>query len=214
MEKKQPAAYYALLMLTFVFTVLAVVTLLPNPQASKPNVLGYRSVCSFAPAASALCGLLAGVTCTIRNRFISRKTAGRRLAPLAVPIAAAAALLAVAVGFGVRFVRLQSRFEAVIEKTRPSGGPFTSLADGVRRATAAEGEVFATVEVKIVSGKAVGLRLIEGKNVDASLADRLFQAIIAAQSSSVDAISGATASSKVVLAAVAAAAQPGSAPAP
>jgi uncharacterized protein with FMN-binding domain len=207
MEQRQPGAYHAMLALTITLTVLGVVTFLPNPQASKPNVLGYRSVCSFAPAASALCGLLAGVTCTLRNRLVSRKAASRRYAPLFAPIGAAVVLVTVAAVFGIRFARVQSRFEAAIERTLPTGGAFTALADGVRRATAAEGDISATVEMSVAAGRVDKLRLIDGRNMEASLADRLFEAVIAAQSSSVDAVSGATASSRVLLDAIAAAAQ-------
>jgi uncharacterized protein with FMN-binding domain len=206
MEERQPAAYYALLGVTVVFTVLAVVTLLPSPGASKPNVLGYRSVCSFAPAASALCGLLAGVTCTIRNRMVSRRAASARYAPPFAPLAAAIVLLAVAAVFAVRFVKIQSRFVAVIEKTAKAASAFGPLADGVRSASASEGDISATVEVTVAAGRVEDLKVTSGKNVDAALAAQLFQEVITAQSSAVDAVSGATASSRVLLKAVAAAA--------
>ena len=214
MEERQPAAYHALLALTIALTVLTVVTLLPNPRASKPNVLGYRSVCSFAPAASALCGLLAGLTCTLRNRLVSRKAAGARYAPPIAPAAAAAVLMALAVVFGVRFGRAQSRFEAVIDRTLPPGAAFAALEDGVRRASAAEADIAATVEMRVVAGRVEELRLVEGRNVEPPLASRLFQAVISAQSTSVDAVSGATASSRVLLAAIAAAAAAGPETAP
>jgi len=206
MQEKQTAAYFALLGVTIAFTVLAIVTLLPNPDASKLNVLGYRSVCSFAPAASALCGLLAGITCTVRNRLVSRKAASARWAPPFAPLAAAVVLLAVAAVFAVRFVKVQSRFVAVIESASEAGGAFGSLADGTRGATASEGDISATVEVTIVDGRVEDLKLTAGKNVDASLSALLFQDVIDAQSTAVDAVSGATASSRVLLQAVSAAA--------
>ena len=215
MEQRQPAAYQAMLALTIAFSVLAVVTLLPNPRASKPNVLGYRSVCSFAPAASALCGLLAGITCTLRNRIVSRKAASSRYAPLFAPIGATVAFVIIAAVFGVRFARIQSRFEALLEQPPPVGGAFAALADGVRQASTAEGDISATVEMSVAAGRIDELRLIEGRNMDSALVARLFEAVLSAQSSSVDAVSGATASSRVLLAAIsAAAAQPGAAPAP
>ena len=77
MEKNESPVYWAMLALTLAFSVLAVVTLIPA-GASKPNVLGYRSVCSFAPTATALCGLLAGITCTLRNRMASRRASSIR----------------------------------------------------------------------------------------------------------------------------------------
>ena len=68
-EKKRKAAYGALLALSGVFAAGAVATLVPNPGASWPNVLGYKSLCTFAPIATALCALLAGATCTLRVRL-------------------------------------------------------------------------------------------------------------------------------------------------
>ncbi len=206
MEEKQPPAYIALLGLTLAFTVLAVVTLLPSPGASKPNVLGYRSVCSFAPAASALCGLAAGITCTLRNRLVSRKRASTRYAPPFAPAGVSLVLAVIAVVFGVRFARIQSRFVAVIERTPVAAGRLGALADGVHTATATEGDVSATVEMDVAGGKIADLRLVDAKNVEASLAAQLFEAVIAAQSTGVDAVSGATASSRVLLNAVAGAA--------
>lgn len=206
MEQRQPAAYHALLALSIALSLLAVVTLLPNPGAAKPNVLGYRSVCSFAPAASALCALLAGATCTLRNRLVSRKAASARYSPPFAPIGAAVALAAIAVVFGVRFGRVQSRFAAVLERVPAAGVEFTGLPDGLRRASASEGDIAATVEMRVAEGRVTELKLLDGRNVEASLATRLFEAVIAAQSGSVDAVSGATASSRVLLAAVAAAA--------
>ncbi len=210
MEEKQPPAYVALLALTIVLTILAVVTLLPSQGASKPNVLGYRSICSFAPSASALCGLAAGITCTLRNRFVSRRRGTARYAPPFAPIGVSLVLVVIAVVFGVRFARVQSRFVAVIEKSAPAAGSlpasFGSLADGVHTASAVEGDISATVEMDVLAGKINDLRLVDAKNVEASLAAQIFESVILAQSVSVDAVSGATASSMVLLNAVAAAA--------
>lgn len=44
--------YALLLTVTVLGTAGAVATLLPSAAASYPNILGYRSVCTFAPAAS------------------------------------------------------------------------------------------------------------------------------------------------------------------
>ena len=207
MEQKQSPAYIAMLALTIVFSVLAIVTLLPRAAASKPNVLGYRSVCSFAPAASALCALLAGITCTLRNRLVSRKAASARYAPPFAAVGVTLALGVIAIVFGIRFARVESRFRSVIESTPPVAGGFGVLADGIHTASASEGDIAATVEMEIVSGKINDLRLVDGRNVEASLAARIFEAVIVAQSTSVDAVSGATASSAVLLKAVAAAAE-------
>jgi uncharacterized protein with FMN-binding domain len=207
MTEKQPPAYIAMLALTVAFSILAVVTMLPSPGASKPNVLGYRSVCSFAPAASALCGLLAGITCTLRNRLASRLAASRRYAPLFAPLGVSIVLVVIAVVFGVSFGRVQARFVSVIGRTQVAGTAFGALADGTYAASLSEGEVSAAVELTVNAGRVDDIRLVEGKNVEASLAARIFEAVIASQSTQVDAVSGATASSQVLLRAVAAAAE-------
>jgi uncharacterized protein with FMN-binding domain len=166
-------------------------------------------VCSFAPAASALCGLLAGITCVIRARIVSKAASSARYRPFIIPIAVAVLLLGVAAIFGIRFGIAQSRFASIIARTDPVGntGMITGLADGTRSATFTDGEVSATVEVTVTSGTLASLRLVAGKNVDATLADTLFARVKAAGSTAVDAVSGATASSDVVLSAITAAAR-------
>jgi uncharacterized protein with FMN-binding domain len=202
MQKDESAAYYGMLGMSLVFSILAVVTMLPNPAAAKPNVLGYRSVCSFAPAASALCGLLAGVTCVFRNRQFSRSKASARYKPLIVPIGVAVLLLAVAAVFGIRFGLAQSRFGSIIAKTEVKAAPFTSLAEGTRSATFSEGDVSATVELTVTAGSIAELRLISGRNIDAALAEQIFTNVRKAGSVAVDAVSGATASRNVLLMAI------------
>jgi uncharacterized protein with FMN-binding domain len=208
MEKNESPAYWALLALSLAFSILALVTLFPNPAASKPNVLGYRSVCSFTPAATALCGLLAGVTCTLRNRIASRRASSMRYRPIFIPAGVGIILLVLAAIFGIRFGIAQSRFGTIIARTAaaPTTASAGVLADGTRSATLAEDEVSATVEVTVRSGKIESMRLVSGKNVDSALADTVFSRVHAAGSTAVDAVSGATASSNVLLKAIAAAA--------
>jgi uncharacterized protein with FMN-binding domain len=201
-SERQPPAYLLLIGLSLAFSVLAVVTMLPNPNASKPNVLGYRSVCTFAPAATALCGLLAGITCILRNRLVSVRRAATRFQPPFVAVIVLGALVALAAVFGARFGAAQARFGEVIAATAPAGTAFGSLADGTRRATVAEGEVSATVEVTVSGGAVTALRLVDAVNVEASVAETVFAAVRQEQSTTVDAVSGATASSNVLLKAI------------
>ena len=201
-SERQPPAYFLLIGLSLVFSVLAVVTMLPNPNASKPNVLGYRSVCTYAPAATAICGLLAGITCILRNRLVSARRATTRFQPPFVPIIVLGALIALAAVFGARFGAAQARFGEVIAASAPAGTSFGSIADGTRRATVEEGEVAATVEVTVSGGAVTELRLVNGRNVEAAVADGVFAAVRQAQSSAVDAVAGATASSNVLLKAI------------
>jgi uncharacterized protein with FMN-binding domain len=205
-QAHESKGYYGLLGLTIAFSILVVVTMLPNPGAAKPNVLGYRSVCSFAPAASALCGLLAGLTCTIRNRSFSANAASMKYRPLILPIAVGVLLLVLAVIFGVRFISAESRFGSVISRTEKRAGPFAALVDGTRSATFSEGEVSATVELAIAAGKIIRITLTDGKNVPGNVAATIFDEVKSKGSTAVDAVSGATASSNVVLKAIEAAA--------
>jgi uncharacterized protein with FMN-binding domain len=209
MEKNESPAYWALLALSLAFSILALVTLIPNTAASKPNVLGYRSVCSFAPAATALCGVLAGITCTLRNRLVSRRASSARYRPLFIPAGVGILLLVVAAVFGIRFGVAQSRFGTIIARTAAApaaDADVSAFVDGTRSATLTEGEVSATVEVTVKSGKIESMRLVSGKNVDSTLADAVFSRVKTAGSPAVDAVSGATASSNVLLKAITAAA--------
>jgi uncharacterized protein with FMN-binding domain len=204
MEKNESPVYWAMLALSLALSALALVTLLPNPAASKPNVLGYRSVCSFAPAATALCGVLAGITCTVRNRIFSRRASSMRYRPLFIPTGVGIILLVIAAVFGIRFGAAQSRFGTVIARTaQVPAAAAPVLADGTRNGTFREGEISAAVEVTVRSGRIHSMRLVSGQNVDAALAETIFSRVKAAGSTAVDAVSGATASSNVLLKAVA-----------
>ena len=206
MERDESGAYWALLGLTIAFTIAGIVTMIPNTAAPKPNVLGYRSVCSFAPAASALCGLLAGMTCTIRNRWVSRRASAKRFQPPILPVAIGILLLTLAAVFGIRFGVAQARFGDVIARTGHAAGTLSGIADGTGSATIAEGDVSATVELSVKGGAIEALRLTAGRNVDAALADEIFTRVKKAGAVQVDAVSGATAASEVLLKAIAAAA--------
>jgi uncharacterized protein with FMN-binding domain len=202
MQKNETPLYWGMLGLSLAFSILAVITLLPNPAASKPNVLGYFSVCSFAPAATALCGLLAGITCTLRNRVASAGAASQRYRPFIVPGAVGVLLIALALIFGVRFGNAQARFGTIIAKTRAESGAGLAAAtvvDGTHSATVSEGEVSATVEVTVSAGQIQSMRLTAGKNVGKALAAEIFSRIRKAATTDVDAVSGATASSNVLL---------------
>ena len=44
-------------------------TLIPWAQASEANVIGYRSLCSFAPFSTLICMMGANVLLTLRKRL-------------------------------------------------------------------------------------------------------------------------------------------------
>jgi hypothetical protein len=89
-------SYKILLSLTFLAAAGGIITLLPNANASYPNILGYKSICTFAPAASFFCFFIAGSICFIRSTYVKDisgtpserfKTHAKRLIPLAVILA-------------------------------------------------------------------------------------------------------------------------------
>jgi len=64
--------YGILLLVTVICAVGGVVTLIPSAAASYANVFGYRSLCTFAPAASLYCFAAAGITCILRASLVKR----------------------------------------------------------------------------------------------------------------------------------------------
>lgn len=102
-ENKRKTAYGALLVLSGVFAAGGVATLVPNPAASWPNVLGYKSLCTFTPIATVVCALLAGATCTLRVRLFGPSSGRGR--PWFLPIIAGVLLLAVGVASLPAYIR-------------------------------------------------------------------------------------------------------------
>lgn len=71
---KEPG-YIALLILTTIFTLCAIWTLLPVPGASKASLLGYFAHCSFTPISTVMCLLLSMITCITRAKLFVKKEA-------------------------------------------------------------------------------------------------------------------------------------------
>lgn len=93
MTRQRYSMYGLLLAASGLFTAAAIATLVPNAGASWENILGYKSLCTFAPIATALCALLAGMSCTLRRRLFGPRS-GQKLSP-AAPIIVGLALAAV-----------------------------------------------------------------------------------------------------------------------
>jgi hypothetical protein len=107
-------AYGALLLLTLLATVGAVLTLIPASGASYQNLLGYRSLCTFAPAATLYCCAIAGASCVVRRAVVKRK--GFR----AVPSAIVSLLLVAAVASTFWFTSVKSRYVDAPTTATPS----------------------------------------------------------------------------------------------
>lgn len=56
-------------MLTIIFTLSIISTLIPAENANKVCLLGYKAHCSFTPISTIICAVLAALTCIIRKRF-------------------------------------------------------------------------------------------------------------------------------------------------
>jgi hypothetical protein len=97
-EKEASKLYWPLLGLSGLFAIAAAVTIIPWPGASWNNILGYKSLCTFAPISTAVCALLAAATCALRARRFGSKRGQKR--SWALPIIVALALAAV-VGLSV-----------------------------------------------------------------------------------------------------------------
>jgi len=90
--------YKALLALSAILALAGLATLLPNPGASWPNVMGYRSLCTFAPAGTLYCFFLAGLTCFFRASLVKERegSAASRLKKHGKALAVLAAILILA----------------------------------------------------------------------------------------------------------------------
>jgi hypothetical protein len=97
-ERDASKVYGLLLGLSSLFALATIGTMIPWPAASWENILGYRSLCTFAPIATAICAMLAGSTCVVRSRLFGPRRDQKRswAAPIAVGLA-----LALVVGFSI-----------------------------------------------------------------------------------------------------------------
>ena len=104
--------YKILLGLSILFTIGAIVTLIPFTGASYPNVFGYASICTFAPAASLYCIFAAGSICFIRSTFFKDKegTGKERFKRHSRSLAALALVLILSVSFSVWFGRIKAQY--------------------------------------------------------------------------------------------------------
>ena len=66
--KHRKKGYGKLMILTILFTLAAISTVLPQASATKVCLLGYYAHCSFTPVSTVICLLLAALTCIIRKR--------------------------------------------------------------------------------------------------------------------------------------------------
>lgn len=91
-ETTSKKSYSGMLALSGLFAAATVITLIPSSAAPWANILGYKSICSFAPISTAVCAFLAGASCTLRARLVGPRRGEKRswVAPLAIALVLAA----------------------------------------------------------------------------------------------------------------------------
>ena len=103
--------YAGLLLLTIVAAVGGVITLIPSSGATYPNVLGYRSICTFTPAASLFFFLIAGTSCFFRATFAKYGgTASERWRKHRASLVPLSLLLVLAIASSIWFIRVDAKF--------------------------------------------------------------------------------------------------------
>jgi hypothetical protein len=87
-----------------------VAALWPSSGASYPNVLGYRSLCTFAPASSLFCFLISGLSCVIRAGAVKRRQMYGKVDFHGPPFVVLAVVLLLAVGSSIWYGIIDSRY--------------------------------------------------------------------------------------------------------
>lgn len=191
--KDQKLPYGLLLAFSGLCALGGVLTLVPW-AASKPNLLGYFSLCPFAPGATFACALLALTSCVFRARFIKiPPSRGSLLGILVLGI-----LLLVGLGWSVVAYGDQTKgFQNVIA-TETQWKDIPLRPDGKYKGEIKEGALFAQVEIQMTGGKIEKISLLDSSLMESTVADRVFSSVIKAQNLQVDGITGATASSLIL----------------
>lgn len=60
-----------LLLATYTAALAGILTLIPLASAKEPNLFGYKSICSFTPASTVICLLLANTFYSVRQKTFS-----------------------------------------------------------------------------------------------------------------------------------------------
>ena len=74
--KKKKKGYGVLLILTLMMTISGLVTLIPDSEASKDCMIGYKAHCTFTPISTVLCLLFAGLICVRRSKGFTDEVKG------------------------------------------------------------------------------------------------------------------------------------------
>lgn len=214
-NKQADLIYKGLLAFTIVASLGGVLTLIPWDSASQANILGYYSLCTFAPAATVFCFFAAALSCTIRAAYfsptaraegsLSRGMNRHRLVRLIIIFVLGLIPAVIHVQTGLAFdaalaLRTEARKEDQVTlgaDELPSMGPVVPLRDGRYEGSAKSGDVEVALAVFVVDGAIHAVELISSRNLPRHVGTLLAQEAIEFNSTWVDGVSGATLSSAV-----------------
>ena len=66
--KKKKKGYGMWFVVTIIFSLATLSSLIPQASASKACYLGYYAHCTFTPISTVLCLIIAGFACVIRKK--------------------------------------------------------------------------------------------------------------------------------------------------
>jgi len=114
--------YAILLLVSILCAVGGILTLIPRAGATYENVMGYRSLCTFAPAATLYCFAAAGITCVLRASLVKRAAySGGKPSFKVVPIVVVLIVLCLGIVANLWFANVKATYtdgvSAVTEQT-------------------------------------------------------------------------------------------------
>lgn len=66
--KQKKKGYGVWLVITIIFSLATISSLIPQASASKTCYLGYYAHCTFTPISTVICLIIAGFACVIRKK--------------------------------------------------------------------------------------------------------------------------------------------------
>lgn len=198
METKQGKKAYKIQFI--VYAILGVITFIPLLSASKANLMGYHSICTFTPVSSLICFSL-----TALYFFKYKKSIYPSKHLIAVKLLRSTLIITAIVMVG-GLVIFSIASEHAEEYYITSKSELISSNSGVYigEHKFANLLTFAKVQIKVVDGKIKDIDFIKLVNTPThECKDEVMQRIVDSQEINFDAVSGATCTSNFAKAAVA-----------
>jgi len=217
--QRQPLSVLLLLSSIFLL-VLAIISIVPVPWSFHQSLLGYPALCSFAPASTFLCLAMAAIFHVLRITFFPALTFEKRklqkVTSIPFFLVIIGLFLTAAVVSGILWYNTGKHFTAVIAQAKSGAdiqitddqgvaignvatNSIVTFTDGTFRSSASAGSVNVEVECTFFQGRIKGFKMIKAHEITESVATELERRVVLAQGLGVDVVSGATASSNVLL---------------